>query len=81
MHAGEKRLNEMNRLTDMLHFPAAVNAGATGNVLLTVLATWWVAPRYPALAGACGRAGTCAEPAAGGAAATWPHCANHVPAA
>ena len=41
----------MNRLGDMLHFPAIVNAGATFNVLLTALATWWVAPRYPAFAG------------------------------
>ena len=51
MHPAEKRLNEMNRLSDMLHFPAIVNAGATLNVLLTLLATWWVAPLYPALAG------------------------------
>ena len=51
MHASQKRLNEMNRLSDMLHFPVIVNAGATGNVLLTILATWWVEPRYPALAG------------------------------
>ena len=41
----------MNRLGDMLHFPAVVNAGATINVLLTICLTWWVAPRYPALAG------------------------------
>ena len=51
VHPAQKRLNEMNRLGDMLHFPAIVNAGATFNVLLTVCATWWVAPRYPALAG------------------------------
>ena len=51
MHASQKRLNEMNRLSDMLHFPVIVNAGATGNVLLTIIATWWVEPRYPALAG------------------------------
>ncbi len=51
MHPAEKRLNEMNRLSDMLHFPAIVNAGATINVLLTVLATWWVAPRYPSFEG------------------------------
>ena len=49
MHPAEKRLDEMNRLSDMLHFPASVNAGATINVLLTLLATWWVAPRYSAL--------------------------------
>jgi len=46
-----KRLNEMNRLSDMLHFPPIVNAGATFNVLITISATWWVAPRYPSLAG------------------------------
>ena len=51
MRANEKRLNEMNRLGDMLHFPAAVNAGATANVLLTVALTWWVQPRYPLLPG------------------------------
>ena len=48
MHATEKRLNEMNRLEDMLHFPAVVNAGATVNVLITIAITWWVAARYPA---------------------------------
>jgi hypothetical protein len=51
VHPAEKQLNEMNRLSDMLHFPAIVNAGATLNVLMTICATWWVAPRYPALAG------------------------------
>lgn len=43
----EKRLNEMNRLADMGHFPAPVNAGATLNVLVTLLATWWMARRFP----------------------------------
>lgn len=38
--AGNKRLNEMNRLGDMGHFPVAVNAGATLNVLITVTVTW-----------------------------------------
>lgn len=52
MRASEKRLNEMNRLGDMLHFPAAVNAGATLNVLVTVALTWWVEARYPRLPGA-----------------------------
>jgi hypothetical protein len=47
----DKRLNEMNRLSDMGHFPASVNLGATINVLLTILLTWFVEPRYPALAG------------------------------
>jgi hypothetical protein len=51
MDATHKRLNEMNRLSDMLHFPALVNAGASMNVLVTTLATWWVEPRWPALAG------------------------------
>jgi hypothetical protein len=51
MRPAEKRLNEMNRLTDMLHFPVAVNAGATVNVLLTVALTWYVEPRNPAFAG------------------------------
>ena len=51
MCATEKRLNEMNRLGDMLHFPAIVNAGATVNVMITIAATCWVAPRYPQMAG------------------------------
>ena len=51
MDASQKRLNEMDRLGDMLHFPALVNAGATLNVLVTMVATWWVEPRWPALAG------------------------------
>ena len=42
-----KRLNEMNRLGDMGHFPAAVNAGATTNVLMTLCVTWWLVPRFP----------------------------------
>ena len=45
--SGEKRLNEMDRLGDMGHFPALVNAGATVNVLATLCVTWWLAPRYP----------------------------------
>lgn len=51
VHPTEKRLNEMNRLSDLGHFPVLVNAGATTNVLLTVLLTWWVEPAYPSLAG------------------------------
>ena len=47
MRGGEKKLNEMNRLGDMGHFPAIVNAGATLNVLLTIAVTWkYVEPRY-----------------------------------
>lgn len=45
-HASEKRLDEMDRLGDMLHFPAVVNAGATLNVLVTIAVTWWVAVRF-----------------------------------
>jgi hypothetical protein len=44
--SSEKKLNEMNRLADMGHFPAVVNAGATVNVLLTVLVTFFVAPHF-----------------------------------
>jgi hypothetical protein len=51
MHPAEKPLNQMNRLTDLLHFPALVNAGATLNVLVTIALTWYVEPRYPLLAG------------------------------
>ena len=51
MDSSQKALNRMDRLSDMLHFPAAVNAGATLNVLMTILATWWIEPRYPLFAG------------------------------
>ncbi len=47
VHSKDKRLNEMNRLADMAHFPPIVNAGATVNILLTLLITWWLVPRYP----------------------------------
>jgi hypothetical protein len=47
MHPANKRLNEMNRLGDMLHFPAIVNAGATLNVLLTILAPGGSPPAIP----------------------------------
>ena len=33
----------------MAHFPPLVNAGATVNILMTVCATWWLVPRYPAI--------------------------------
>jgi hypothetical protein len=46
MNASAKKLNEMNRLTDMGHFPAVVNAGATVNVLATITVTWFVEPRF-----------------------------------
>ena len=47
MNSSAKKLNEMNRLADMGHFPAVVNAGATANVLLTITVTWFVAPHFP----------------------------------
>ncbi|MBW4040239.1 MAG: hypothetical protein HIU91_15540, partial [Acidobacteria bacterium] len=47
MNASAKKLNEMNRLSDMGHFPAVVNAGATANVLATITVTWMVEPRFP----------------------------------
>jgi hypothetical protein len=47
MNSSAKKLNEMNRLGDMGHFPAVVNAGATVNVLATICVTWFVEPRYP----------------------------------
>lgn len=47
MNSSAKKLNEMNRLADMGHFPAVVNAGATLNVLATMTVTWFVAPRFP----------------------------------
>ncbi len=46
MNASAKKLNEMNRLGDMGHFPAIVNAGATVNVLVTIAVTWFVEPRF-----------------------------------
>jgi len=41
-----KKLNEMNRLADMGHFPAVVNAGATANVLLTITVTYLIEPHF-----------------------------------
>ena len=46
MTAADKRLNDMNRLADMAHFPGAVNTGATLNILLTISVTWLLVPRY-----------------------------------
>lgn len=51
VHPRDKRLNEMNRLSDMAHFPPMVNAGATANIVLTLLITWWLVPRYPQVDG------------------------------
>jgi hypothetical protein len=42
----EKRVNEMNCLTDMAHLPLPIYAGATSNVLLTIYATWWIHHHY-----------------------------------
>ena len=47
MHSADKPLNQMNRLADMAHFPAIVNAGATANILMTLAITWYLPPRYP----------------------------------
>jgi hypothetical protein len=46
VNASAKKLNEMNRLGDMGHFPPVVNAGATVNVLATIIASWFVQPRF-----------------------------------
>ena len=43
----DKRLDQMDRLADMLHFPALVNAGATLNILVTLAVTYFLEPRYP----------------------------------
>ncbi len=47
LRSEDKRLNEMDRLADMGHFPPVVNAGATANVLITLCITWWLALRFP----------------------------------
>lgn len=47
MNSSDKKLNEMNRLADMGHFPVKVNAGATLNVLMTITLTWLLVPHYP----------------------------------
>ena len=47
MHPEEKKLNEMNRLSDLALFPAMVNLGASVNIVLTLAVTWFVQPRYP----------------------------------
>ncbi len=43
----DKPIDQMNRLGDLTNFPPLVNAGATTNILLTLLVTWWLAPQYP----------------------------------
>jgi hypothetical protein len=51
MQSDQKTLNQMNRLGDMLHFPAAVNAGASLNIVITIAITWQIASRWPAWVG------------------------------
>lgn len=46
MHPADKKLNEMNRLSDMAHLPAIVHAGATANILLTLCVTFLLAPHF-----------------------------------
>ncbi len=41
-----KRLNEMNDLRDMGRFPLPVYAGATGNILLTIVLTYLLRGRH-----------------------------------
>lgn len=47
MKSSDKPIDRMDRLADLTHFPALVNAGATANILLTVSVTFWLAPRFP----------------------------------
>ena len=47
LRSADKPLNRMDRLADMGHFPALVNAGATLNVRVTVAVTHWIQPRFP----------------------------------
>ncbi len=44
---GAKRLDQMDDLRDMGRFPLPIYAGATGNVLVTILLTFLVHGRYP----------------------------------
>lgn len=44
--SSDKPLDRMDRLADMAHFPPLVNAGATANIVLTLLVTWWLVPQY-----------------------------------
>lgn len=45
--SAEKQLDAMDRLSDMLYFPVAVNLGASLNVMATIAVTWWIEPRHP----------------------------------
>jgi len=44
-----KRLHEMNDLRDMRLFPISIYAGATGNVLASITATWFINGWYKEL--------------------------------
>lgn len=44
--SASKRLNEMDDLRDMGSFPLSVHAGATGNILLTIILTYLVRGRH-----------------------------------
>jgi hypothetical protein len=46
MHPTQKRLDEMNRLADMGYFPVLVHLGASCNILITLVATWFVEPYF-----------------------------------
>jgi len=47
MKTPDKPIDRMDRLADLTHFPAIVNAGATANILITVCVTFWLVPRFP----------------------------------
>ncbi len=40
--SADKPLDQMNRLADMAHFPALVNAGATANILFTITVVFFL---------------------------------------
>jgi hypothetical protein len=46
INSSDKVIDRMDRLADMTHFPALVNAGATANILITLLITWQLVPHY-----------------------------------
>jgi hypothetical protein len=47
MKSPDKPIDRMDRLADLTHFPALVNAGATGNILMTISVTFWLVPHFP----------------------------------
>ncbi|WP_260737494.1 hypothetical protein [Tunturiibacter lichenicola] len=46
INSSDKVIDRMDRLADMTHFPALVNAGATANILITLLITWRLVPLF-----------------------------------